>query len=177
MNNIKESIIFYFLSILVIVFLIPIVYKDFLVAKENLRAEQERLDQQNDYFEGIKKSEEELKDYATYLAKVETAIPNNPSVPSIIRYIDAIARNSGVILYDIGAFETIPFGNHPKLQETTFEIQVDGLSYIEVKRFFDEVEASAKAFLIEEATINRKEDEESESVRFEGLATIKTYSY
>lgn len=177
MHNIKKSIIFYFLSILVIVFLVPMVYKNFLIAKGNLKAEQERLEQQSAYFEEIRRSEEELKDYAPSLAKVETAIPNGPSVPSTIRYIEAIAHNSGIILSDIGDFETVPFGDHPRLQETKFKIEIEGLSYDEVKRFFYEVEGSAKTFLIEEATIDRTEDMESGAVRFEGEATIKTYSY
>jgi len=177
MNNIKKSIIFYFISILVIVFVMPLVYKNFLVAKENLNAEQKRLEQQSAYFEEMRRLEKELEEYSVQLTKIETAIPENPSIPSIIKYVESIANNSGVILYDIGSFSTEKFGDHPTLQETTFEIEVEGLNYAEVKRFFDGIESSAKVFLIEEVDIAREEEEESGAIRFKALATIKTYSY
>ena len=123
---------------------------------KNLQVEEKKseLKKINDYFEDLSLQNEELEKYELEIAKIDSALPDNPNMPSVFYFIQNTAEENGISLtaVDMGYSRIKEATEQSKvldIKENRFSISVIG-SYSSFKDFLSVLEKSSRLIEIEE---------------------------
>lgn len=141
--------------ILGVVFLWP-KYKEVKLLEKDITAKETELQQEDQYFSSLKKLKEELKQYQETLSKIDSALPNNPSLPSFLNFIQKESSQSGLILKDMSPFTSSLSGENPEIKETRMSLTLEG-SYSSFKDFLSLLEKSARIIEVENISFSSSE--------------------
>ncbi len=121
---------------------------------EEKRFEFETLE---DYFKDISFKDEELKKYESEMAKINSAIPDRPGIPSVFYFIQNTAEENGISLVSVNSSSS-PIRKIRKagaeelkesdIKENRFSVSVAG-SYSSFKNFLSVLEKSARLIEVE----------------------------
>jgi len=162
---------FFFSLILGAVILWPR-FQDLRAIQEELAKVSSELQYQEQYFSQLADIQEKFKDYQEQLSKIDSALPNDPSLASLFNFLQKASSQSGLILKGISPFAaSYPEGN-PSLRRTQFSLEVSG-SYSSFKEFLSIIEKSAR--LIEVGSVSFFTPKEGDIFTFN--LRIKVYSY
>ena len=147
------------------------ILKDSLVNVEKKAAE---LNYLNDYFADIKKISEDFKKYEAEFLKVESALPSDPFLPSLLKFIQTKASENGLILkgFSFSSVSVSSFVKDSDVKEQRLSIELSGF-YPALKNFLAVLEKSER--LIEIGQISFSASKEKEPIFFN--LGIKVYSY
>ncbi len=176
MRKTKEILIPYFLTILISLFVSLPLFHRYLEQRAILAVERKELEREDAHIDEIIRAESELIPYALILNEIRRGLPDDASLPSVIRYLEAMTIDSGLSLANIGSFSTADSPERERLKETTLEMTVTSNNYSSVKSFMRELERSIKLINIASATITPVSGDEGE-LRFSLSLSLKTYSY
>ena len=130
------------------------------------------LQRQEVYFSGLRETKDELRRYQEQLTKIDSALPDDPSLPSLFNFLQKISSESGLILVEIGPAIVSFLEEKPEIKETKFSLELAG-SYPSFKVFLARLEKSARIIEIEEVVFSSPEDGEL----FTFNLRIKVHSY
>ena len=140
-----------------------------------VRADIERgggeLQSEREYLQMLDEIKVELEENKEEIAKVNTALPSDPSVPSLFSYLQRTASESGLILTEINPFSVSSPVILTDLKEITFSVKISG-PYASAKNFISTVERSARMIEIESISLTP-----SEEGSFGVDLRIKAFSY
>lgn len=143
---------------------------------KNLQFEIEKkeieLRYKEEYFSHLWEISEKLKEFEKSLAKIDSAIPQEPSLPSLFNFLEKISSQSGLLLKKVGPVSSVSLDEKPEIQEHSFSISLLG-SYSAFKNFLTSLEKSAR--LIEVKSISFSSPKKGTSFDFNLL--IKVHSY
>ncbi len=145
------------------------ILKDSLVNVEKKAAE---LNYLNDYFADLKKISEDFKKYEAEFLKVESALPSDPFLPSLLKFIQTKASENGLILKVFSSGSFSPLAKDSDIKEQYLSIELSGF-YPAFKNFIAVLEKSER--LIEIEQISFSASKEKEPIIFN--LGIKVYSY
>ncbi|MBI2626168.1 MAG: type 4a pilus biogenesis protein PilO [Candidatus Nealsonbacteria bacterium] len=144
-------------------------YQDFQLIQTESAQKKTELDSKADYYDYFKKTWEGLEKYKDALSKVDNAIPQTYSLPSLFNYLQETAGESGLVLEDLN-FRGIAGEN---TKEISFGLQVSG-SYNSFKSLLSSLENSIRIFKVKSVSFSSpKKGEKSFSFDLE----VATYSY
>jgi len=83
------------------------------------------------YFQEILKTSERLKNYQEEISKVDSALPEDPSIPSLFNFLQKSSAQSGLLLENIGSIGVKEEG---KLKKWTTNLKLKG-DYSSFKNF------------------------------------------
>lgn len=132
------------------------------------------LENKEAYLLRLNQAKASLEEHKEELVNVFTALPQDPSLPSLFNYLQQNASESGLILEGISFSATSASEDFPGLKETSFSIKIVG-SYSSFKHFVSLLERSARLIATESISFSYKEDEESEE-SFSFDLNMKVYS-
>ncbi len=147
-------------------------YRDLSGLSGKIKINEEKIKLQEEYFSNLNSLSEELKKYETELSKVNSILPDDPSLPSLLNFIEKASSQSGLVLKSISPASSVSFPQIEGAKETKVSLTVSG-SYSDFKNFISVLEKSARLI-------------ETENISFfspsgEGTADfnlrIKVYSY
>jgi len=148
--------------------------------KENIRAKEAEIKTAEEYFSDLNKTKADLEKYEIELSKIDSALPNNPSVPTFFDFLQKVSSQSGLILERLSSFVTAPSTNFPGFQETVFSFDVRG-SYSSLKTFLSVLEKSARLIEVENIAFSSAVKSEIISPKEKDLFTfslrVRVYSY
>ncbi|KKQ77235.1 MAG: hypothetical protein US98_C0009G0009 [Parcubacteria group bacterium GW2011_GWC1_38_6] len=101
-----------------------------------------------DYFNSVKQAAEELNGYQEEIAKVDSAIPSRPFLPSLFHFVSQISSQNGLILTKVGKFSVSPAKDKPDLKEIMIEVSFSG-PYPATKSFLASLEKSSRIIEVE----------------------------
>ena len=123
---------------------------------KNLQVEEKKSEFKkiNDYFEDLSLQNEELEKYELEIAKIDSALPDNPSMPSVFYFIQNTAEENEISLTEVNmGYSRIKEGIEESeildIKENRFSVSVVG-SYSSFKDFLSVLEKSARLIEIEE---------------------------
>lgn len=173
-------IIFILISILVIVFLVFPRYQTVTGLQAQIATKREELANQEKYFKELEETLEKLKNYQGEISKIDSALPQENSFPSLSNFISKTAQSSGLVLGNIGSINANPSSKFPELKENSASFSVVG-SYSSLRNFLSSLEKSARLIQIEDISFDTsKESGEllpGQEVITEFNFQIKVYSY
>ena len=119
------------------------------------------------YFQEISKISGRLKNYQEEISKVDSALPEDPSIPSLFNFLQKSSAQSGLLLEKIGSISVKEEG---KLKKWTTTLQLKG-DYPSFKNFISILEKSARLIKVEKISLSS----EGEAPTFN--LTISFFSY
>lgn len=167
----KQIVLPYLAAILLLVFLTAPIAQSFQYENEKLNKEKERLQKEDLFLESLIKTKEDLEKYQSLVDKIESGIPAEPSIPSIIKEIESL----GLFLSEIGSFETEELEERNRLNETGMSFSVLSSRYSSFKIFLEEIERSSRLITVEKVSISPSINQDDERMKM--TLDIKTYSY
>jgi len=147
-------------------------YQNLKELQESVSQKETEIQQQEQYFSNLSQIEEKIRKYDKELAKINSALPEDPSLPSLFNFLQKASSQSGLILKGISPFEISLLESSPNLKEIQFSFQVSG-PYSSFKDFLSTLENSAR--LIEVENISFSSPKEGELFNFN--LRVKVYSY
>lgn len=164
-------ICFLFSLIFGVVLLLPKFQYSGVILK-SLKNKEAEIQYKEKYFSEINQISTELEKYQTELSKIDSALPFDPSLPSLLDFLQKASSQSGLVLKGISPIITAPSEVFTNLKETKFSIVVAG-SYSSFKEFLLVLEKSARLIEVEDISFSFPEQKES----FDFNLRIKVYNY
>jgi len=166
-------VIFLFITLLLgLVSLLP-KYQDLKISQLKIKEMQAEIKQWEEYFSNLEKTSQELEKYKDVLSKLDSAIPNELSLPSIYNFFQKTSSQSGLFLKEIGSVTTVPIDQISEIKGHSLTISLSG-SYLSLKNFLSTLEKSARFFEIESISFSAPQ-KTGEALIFN--LRIKAYSY
>lgn len=161
--------------LIVIALGVLLIWPKYLILKDSLvKVEKKAIELKyiTDYFADLKKISEDLKGYEAELLKIESALPSDPSLPSLLHFIQTEASQNGLILKRISSASVGPLAKDSDVKEQSLSIELSGF-YPAFKNFLAVLEKSGRLIEIEQISFSASKEKEPIIFTLE----IKTYSY
>ena len=148
-------------------------YKEFRDLGIELKIKEEQVRQKEEYFAELRTIDERLEGYSEELAKIDSALPADPSIPALFNFIQQTSSENGLILEAINApkISSLGGGSGEKIQEISFSISFSG-SYSAFKNFLSAIYGTAR--LIEVKSVKFSSPEEGGTI-FNFILELKTH--
>lgn len=169
----KNIISFLLLIILVFVtafFGLP-KYREFSAIGLEVKEKKTELEDKEKYFSELKTLSASLEEFAPELAKVDSALPSESSIPDLLNFLQKVSSQNGLILerFDVGRISP---EEKPDIKKISLNLSLTG-SYQSFKNFLFSLQENSR--LIEAESINFSSPEKSGLFTFN--LNVKTYSY
>jgi Tfp pilus assembly protein PilO len=171
---------FLIISLLILILGIPFIglpkYREVQFLKFQIEEKKKELEYKEEYLEELENLAARLKDYQKEWEKIESALPDQPSLPTLFYFFQKLSAQNGLILRGI-SFQGIspleikresPF----PLQKISFSLSLSG-SYSALKNFLWALQKNARLFEIEGISFSAPGEEESFNFNLE----VRTHSY
>ncbi len=164
-------ICFFLTLILGVGFLWP-KFQDLREVQKNIKEKGEQLQSNEEYFSNLEEIKINLEEYQGELSKISSALPDDPSLPSLFDFLQKASSQSGLVLKGISPFTISSLEEFPAFKEIQFGLEIAG-SYSSFKNFLSILEESAR--MIEVENISFLSPEEGRPFTFN--LGIQVYSY
>jgi Tfp pilus assembly protein PilO len=161
------SISFILISVLLFFLFISPKQTSLSILNSQLLQKKHEFETSERYFQEISKTSEKLKNYQEEISKIDSALPEDPSIPSLFNFLQKSSSQSGLLLENIGSI-TLNEEGKPKKWTTTLKLKGD---YSSLKNFISILERSARLIKIDKISLLG----EGESLSFD--LTISFFSY
>jgi Tfp pilus assembly protein PilO len=132
-------------------------YQELKVVELNIDNQEIELKTKKEYLQMLEELKLELEKNAAELAKVDSALPTDPSVPSLFNYLQVAASQAGLILTEISPFSVADSSALAGLKEIGFNVKISG-TYPSVKSFISTLERSARMIEVESISLSSSEE-------------------
>lgn len=151
---------------------------------DNLRVqienEKQEIQNQNEYYQELSLISKELDKHREELTKIDSALSLNPPLLSLLKYLQKIAPENGLILTGISSFLTKPIPERADIKEIQGSLKLSG-SYSSLKNFLKTLEKSARLIEVDSISFSASQNKEGETVEiseiFNFSLSIRTKSY
>jgi Tfp pilus assembly protein PilO len=144
------SIVFILISVLLVFFFIS--PKREIVSQLNSEIKQKEIGLQNQdkYFQKVREVYEKLKNYQEEISKIDSALPKDPSIPSLFDFLQRTSSQSGLLLENLALSGMKEEG---KIKKWTINLSLKG-DYTSFKNFISTIEKSARLIKVEKILIS-----------------------
>lgn len=147
-------------------------YQELSFNQLNIQDKKEEFQYKEKYFSDLNQIKTELGNYQVELSKINSALPDDSSLPSLFSFLQKATSQSGLILKGLSPFSTSLSEEISGLRKTHFSLSVAG-SYTAFKNFLSILENSAR--IIEVENISFSSPKEGDLFSFN--LRIKVFSY
>lgn len=142
-----------------------------------IEARKNEIEYRQEYFLKLTETSVKLKEYEMELSKIDTSLPDEPSIPSLFDFLQKTTSQSGMVLNDLGSFAVSPSSQHPGLKEINLRIDVSG-PYSSFKTFLSVLEKTARLIDVSGISFSvSAEDQEKSGNVIDFSLSLKTHSY
>jgi len=160
--------------ILIIVAIIALVlypsFQDLQISRQRVEEKKREIEREKEYLASLTRTKNNLANYQDQVDLIEAALPDNPSIPSLLNYINKIS--SPLRLQEIDGFETFPSESFSGLEETVISLKFSG-SYNGLKSFISNIEKSSRLIKVESIYFSNEDAQDT----FSSELDLKVYSY
>lgn len=163
---------FFIATLVIAVLLLWPKFQEFQITQKRIEEKKEAIQAKEEYLLKLAQTKEILSNYREELVKIDSSLPNHPSLPYLFNYIQETAVGFGLILTDLTSFNTAASKELPQLKETVFGVELTG-SYLSFKNFLSFLEKSVRLISLEKVSFSQPE----EGSAFDFKLEVKTHSY
>jgi len=173
MNKLYITALSLVLAVILMVVLLWPKYQDLQELTAFLEQKETELQLKKDYFSQLRETSRKLEEYGENLSKINSALPEDPSLPSLFDYIQQTASQTGLLLEKIELRGIKPAKKNSKIREIHLNFILSGL-YPDFKNFLSALEKSARLIQVQKIMFSTPQDLEEP---FSFKVGIKTYAY
>jgi len=156
-------------------------YQEFKGKKVEIETKDEEIGLKEEYLSNLEILSEKLSTYEEQLSKIDSALPEDPSVAALFNFFQKTSSENGLILTDIDVSELFSSGDSAqdqessgeRIQKMSFSLSVGG-SYSAFKNFLSAVYKNSR--LIEIKSISFSSSEEVKDL-FDFSLNLETQFY
>jgi Tfp pilus assembly protein PilO len=135
---------------------------------EGIEVKELELRSKTDYFDHIRKLSERLEEYQESIDKINSALPNDPLLPSTFNYLQNAASQAGLIMEEVAVGAAGTFGDQPQpatapgkssIKTINITVSLAG-SYASLKNFLSEIENSSRIIEVKRVSFTSPEEED-----------------
>ena len=173
MSKTLISIVFIALALIFgTIFVLPN-YQELDLLWQSIKRQEEEIAKRKEYFQDLRNTAEELKNYQEQLAKIDSALPPDTDLPALFDFLQKTASQSGLFLKSISHSAAQPSSEITGPEETTVSLSLSG-SYPSLKEFIsDYLEVTSRLIEVESISFSSSPEEGPREFNL----TIKVYSY
>lgn len=123
-------------------------YQEITDLKVRIEEKRIALQHQEEYSQSLRDLEKKLEDYKESLEKVDSALSEEPDIPSLFDFLQRAASENGLILEKTGTFSVSPSKSEGEVGEAKVSFSVSG-PYPSFKGFLKTLEKSARLIELE----------------------------
>jgi Tfp pilus assembly protein PilO len=127
------------------------------------------LQNKEKYYTNLRQIDEQLRAKSSELSKVNSALPEEPSIPSVLNFLQKAGTQSGLVVKNLGDFSVSNSETNSNLKDIEFGLEISG-TYPSFKSLVTILEKSARWFEIKSVSLNYASPEA-------GLAGKDTFSF
>lgn len=146
-------------------------YREFRILKIQVLEKELELSRREEYLSQLSFLSNKLENHLPELAKIDSALPQEPNLPSVFEFLQETCSQNGLVFKEVGVFSTNIAKKLTNIKETTIEFQVSG-TIESFMNFLKILEKSAR--LIEVSNVSFEQPEQGDIFLFN--ITIKVYS-
>lgn len=140
----------------------------------------QEIQNRDKYYKELSSLSEKLDEYQEELVKIDSALPSEFSMPSLLKFLQKIAPENGLILTTVSSFSIQPSPQRMDIKEIQGSLKLSG-SYPSLKNFLKALEKSARLIEVDSISFSVSQKKEDETVEiseiFNFQLEIKTNSY
>jgi len=123
-KNILESIVLILVAITFAMILTKPKYDEYKTQKGLVEQKQVELQTSEDYFKSLERISAELKNYGPGIAKVESALPDDPNAAELTNFLEVTAAQNGLIIKNLNYSLKTPeeASNAPEASNTPISV-------------------------------------------------------
>lgn len=147
-----------------------------------LKVDHKKLEIKNldEYYQGLSSLSKKLDEHQDGIARVDSALSNNPPLPSLLRLLQKTSSENGTILGENSSFSIEPFPERFGIQEIHGSLELSG-SYPSLENFLRALEKSSRLITVDNISFSVSQKKEGEIAEISEIIKftlgIKTYSY
>jgi len=146
-----------FVVLLLLTYLIWPQYQEFKAIKNQVEQKQTELSETEKYFSELSQISENLSNYQDSLEKIGSALPQEPSLSSLLNFFQKESSENGLLLKNVNQTEVKrkeePKGILAKVKETYLILNLTG-AYPSLRGFLESLEKSSRLIEVENISIN-----------------------
>lgn len=182
LNNMSQRII----PIIIIIFLALLIlgacflwwpqYQEFQNKNTEIAGRDEEIRQKQERLSGLEDISAKLSEYTSEIAKINSALPADPSITAMFSFIQKKASENGLILsnIDIGGIYSLKAGEE-RIQKMPFSISVSG-SYPSFKNFLSSLYKNSSLVKVKSISFSSPPEEKGGSLFIFNL-NLETRAY
>lgn len=116
---------------------------------------------------------QKISQYQSEVQKINSALPAEPSLASLLNFLQLKAAENGLFLKKISSFSVSPFKEKKEIKEIGFSLEVFGF-YPSFKNFLSALERSARILEVEKISFTSPAEK---NTPYSSEIIVKTYSY
>ncbi|OIO46929.1 MAG: hypothetical protein AUJ31_00790 [Parcubacteria group bacterium CG1_02_39_15] len=166
MNRLVIIFISLFLALVWGVFFVVPKNGELTFLRKEIQERRAELQSKEAYFASLRQLSQRLEEYQTPLAKVESAIPDTPELPTLFDFVQQSVSQSGLVLKGLDVVTPVGITEAQKaaskstpLKDTYLNLVLGG-SYPAFKNFLSLLEKSSRFIEVELITFSTQETEE-----------------
>jgi len=134
------------------IFILMPKYQDYKNLERQVNETNTQLRDKENYYSDIENNSQELANYRDALMKVNSALPDDPFLPSLFRFLGNQASQSGLVMKEVraGQVQSNPEGSNVIVVPVS--ISLSG-TYPSFKSFLESVEKSSRLIEVENISI------------------------
>ena len=148
-------------ALLLATFLIWPLYQEFKDLKNQVEEKQAELFETEKYFSNLSQISENISNYQDSLVKIESALPQEPSLASLLNFFQKESSENGLLLKNVNQAEVKrkeePKGILAKVKETYLNLNLTG-DYLSLRGFLESLEKSSRLIEVENISIDVSEE-------------------
>ena len=146
-------------------------FQDFLYLRIELKGKDTEIKQKEEYFSKLDSLSSKMINYPEELAKINSALPIDPSIPALFNFMQVVSSENGLILENLTLGSISPL-SEKGVNQISFNISVSG-SYSAFKNLLSALYGNAR--MIDINSIGFSSNEEKDLFVFS--IDLATYSY
>lgn len=146
-------------------------YQDLSSTSTIIKNEMEKVKAEKEYYSSVASISEELKKYESELSKIESSLPGDSSLPSLLNFLEKAVSQAGLVLDSISPSSSSLSPDLKNVKEVRVSLSVSG-DYAAFKNLISILERSSRLIEVENISFSRLRTSDNEyNLR------IKAYSY
>jgi len=176
-----------FVILIVIFYLVMPKYQEVKGLQSEILIKEAELTGREKYFREIANTYQKLVEHRENVEKINTALPEDPSIPPLVYFLEDQSLKNGLILENVELLRAIPSEEKIKIKQTRLLMELHG-SYSSFRNFLASLENSSRLIEVENILFTTKREkgaaareEQEGAVPVGGIhefrLNIKVYSY
>ena len=164
MKLIKFIPILFFVCFLIFIYFLLPVYINFKEVKESIPDREDAFREKQEYLSEIQNIYQRLNEGKESLEKIEGALPNKPSLSSLLNFFQEKSSESGLILKKFNQSQVSPESKerdkgvvNQKIKETKITITLQG-GFSSLENFIQIIEKSSRIIKVEDINLSYTEE-------------------